>query len=141
MELKNLKNFNPSICVSGKMMRLQRVTASIFRKHLNSFDITNSQLSLLFVLTKKDGMTQKQLSDFMMIEKSSLHRNLVRHFEKGHLSRQDFPIIRITEKGKVLVNEIIPEWEKAMLEIRELLGKDGENALNIITSKLLNKNK
>ncbi len=121
-------------------MRINRITANIFRKHLRPFDITDSQLTLLFVLSKKDGMTQKQLSDFIVIEKSSLHRNLVRHFEKEYLTKQDFPIIRITQKGKTLVNEIIPEWENAMLEIRKLLDEEGETAINTLTSKLLIKN-
>lgn len=53
MEFENLKNFNPSECISGKVMRLNRITANVFRKYLMPFNITDSQLSILFVLTKK----------------------------------------------------------------------------------------
>jgi len=140
MKLNNFEQFNPSICISGKMNRLNRITAKIFRKYLSPFNITDSQLTLLFVLTKKEAITQKQLSDFIMIEKSTVHRNLIRLFDKGFLTKEEFPIISITNKGKEFVNSIIPEWEKAMFEIRNILGPDGEEALNIVSSKLQTKN-
>lgn len=138
MEFENLKCFNPSECISGKMMRVNRITANVFRKYLMPFDITDSQLSILFVLTKKGGLTQKQLSDIVQLEKSSLNRNLKRLFDENYLSRTDFPIIQITNLGKSFVNNIIPEWKKAMDEISELLGDDGKMALNLVHKKLIN---
>jgi len=138
VEFENIHSFNPITCISGKVSRLNRLTANVFRNYLNPFDITSSQLSILFILAKREGLTQKQLSDIAKLEKSSLNRNLKRLFEKNYLSKADFPIIKITYGGKVFVNKIIPEWGKAMKEIRNLLGKDGEAALNIVLKKLLN---
>lgn len=137
MKFENLINFNPSDCISGKVMRLNRVTANVFRKYLNPFNITDSQLSILFVLTKKGGLNQKQLSVITQLEKSSLHRNLKRLFQKKYLSKTKFPIIEITSKGKIFVNNIIPEWEKAMNEINELLEEDGKIALELVHTKLI----
>lgn len=137
MEFENLKYFNPSECISGKVMRLNRITANVFRKYLMPFHITDSQLNILFVLTKKGGLTQKQLSNIVQLEKSSLNRNLKRLFDKNYLSRTDFPTIQITHLGKSLVNNIIPEWQKAMVEISELLGEDGKTALNLVHNKLM----
>lgn len=137
MEFENLKYFNPSECISGKVMRLNRITAKVFRKYLMPFNITDSQLSILFVLAKKQGLTQKQLSNIMQLEKSSLNRNLKRLFDKNYLSRTDFPTIQITLLGKSFVNDIIPEWKKAMDEISELLGEDGKTALNLVHTQLI----
>jgi len=137
MELNNIESFNPKRCISGKMTRLHRVTANIFRKHLSPFGVTNSQLTLLFVLTKRSNLNQKQLSDITVLEKSSLNRNLKRLIESKLITKEDFPLIKITTKGKILVNEIIPEWKKAMNEIETLLESDGKNALDILTKKLL----
>lgn len=137
MEFKNIDSFNPKECISGKMMRLNRITANIFRKHLKPFGITDSQLTLLFVLTKRNNLNQKELSDITILEKSSLNRNLKRLIDSELVSKSSFPIIRITKKGKVLVNTIIPEWEKAMTEIQELLESDGISALNTLTNKLM----
>src|SRR5690606_4203556 len=102
MELSLLENFDPLTCISGKMSRLTRRTAGIFRKHLKPYGITSSQLSLLFILSKQTkGLTQTQISDIAILEKSSLNRNLQRLFEMKYLSRSEFPLITITSKGKV----------------------------------------
>ncbi len=138
MEFENLECFDPSECISGKVMRLNRITANVFRKYLIPFNITDSQLSILFVLAKKGGLTQKQLSNIVQLEKSSLNRNLKRLFDKNYLSRTDFPTIQITHVGKSFVNDIIPEWKKAMDEIGELLGEDGKTALNLVHKRLIN---
>ena len=138
MQFENIHAFNPSTCISGKVGRLNRLTATVFRKYLKPFYITSSQLSILFVLVKREGLTQKKLSDIVLLEKSSLNRNLNRLFAKNYLSKADFPIIKITYEGKVFVNKIIPEWENAMKEIREIIDEDGEAALNIVLAKLLN---
>lgn len=137
MEFENLERLNPSECISGKVMRLNRITANVFRKYLLPFHITDSQLSILFVLTKKGGLTQKQLSNIVQLEKSSLNRNLKRLFDKSYLSRIDFPTIQITHLGKSFVNNVIPEWKKAMDEISELLGEDGKTALNLVHTRLI----
>ncbi|MEB2786598.1 MarR family winged helix-turn-helix transcriptional regulator [Algoriphagus persicinus] len=138
MEFENLKSFDPSVCISGKIMRLNRITANVFRKYLMPYKITDSQLSILFVLIKKGGLTQKQLSNIVQLEKSSLNRNLKRLFDKNYLSRVDFPTIQITHLGKSFVNSIVPEWRKAMDEISELLGDDGKMALDLVHKRLIN---
>lgn len=137
MELTNLINFHPEECLSGKMMRINRVTANVFRKYLSPFGITDSQLTLLFILTKNAHLNQKQLSDITILEKSTLNRNLKRLIASELLTKKDFPLIKITTKGKILVNTIIPEWEKAMKEINVLLGSDGKQAVDILIQKLV----
>lgn len=140
MKYENIATFNPASCISAKVMRISRVTAGIFRKYLKPFHITDSQLSILFLLSKRGGLSQKQICEFTQHEKSSLNRNLSRLFERNYLSRAGFPIIEITEEGKSFVDTVIPEWEKAMAEIRQLLNEDGERAINLAHTKLVTKN-
>jgi len=118
-------------------MRMSRVTANIFRKYLSPFGVTNSQLTLLFILAKRDGLSQKQLSEIAVLEKSSLHRNLIRLVDAGLVAKEAFPLIKITDEGKSLVNEVIPEWRKAMDEIKSKLEGEGLLALDTLTDKLL----
>ena len=136
MEFKNIETFTPRECISGKIMRINRITANIFRKYLDPFKVTDSQLTLLFVLTKSGALTQKKLSEFVFLEKSSLNRNLKRLIEKEFLTREEFPLIKITYQGKIFVERIIPEWEKAMTEIRIIIGDDGEQSVSILLKKL-----
>jgi len=90
----------------------------------------------MFILAKKEHMTQKQLSEFAFLEKSSLNRNLTRLFERKLLSKEEFPLITITTDGKYFVENIIPVWEKAMTEINQKLGETGHTAVNSIHSQL-----
>lgn len=132
MKLETIDSFQPQNCISGKVMRLNRIIANLFRKHLKPFGVSNSQVSLLFVLTKKKDLNQKQLSDLTILEKSSLNRNLHRLSEAGLITKAAFPKINITEKGKQLVSKIIPEWTKAMTEAESILENEGQEALNTL---------
>ena len=131
-----LENFNPSTCISGKMMRCNRKVANTFRKHISQFDITNSQLSILFVLTKKIELNQKEISDILFLEKSTVNRNIKRLVQSNFILQQGKNKLSITEKGKNKVKEILPHWQKAMDEIREVLSDDGEENLNQLVQKL-----
>jgi DNA-binding MarR family transcriptional regulator len=135
-DYEKIDSFDPSVCLLGKIGRIHRVTSSIFRKYLSHFGVSNSQVSLLFILSKHSPLTQKQLAHIAKLEKSSLNRNLKRLIESGFVTRRDFPELNITEKGKNLVNAIIPEWEKAMLEIKSIIGKESEIAISSLHQKL-----
>jgi len=134
--MNNKSNFNHQDCISSKVMRLNRVIANIFRKYLKPFDITDSQLSILFVLNKKNNLNQKQLAELVVLEKSSLNRNLTRLEKADLISKKPFPHINISQKGVSLVEKITPEWEKAMMESERLLQKDGKTALELIMNKI-----
>lgn len=136
MKFKNIENTDPQTCISGKVNQIHRQTGNIFRKYLSPFNITSSQLSVLFVLSKHEGLNQKEITTILQIEKSSLNRNLKRLFERKYLSKKEFPIIKISYKGKVVLEKLIPEWEKAMQEIKILLGTEGEQALNVVHAKI-----
>jgi DNA-binding MarR family transcriptional regulator len=136
MKYENIESFNPMSCISNRTRRLSRVVANVFRKYLKPFDITDSQLTLLFILSKMPDLNQKQLSEMATLEKSSLNRNLKRLVERELVSKADFPKINITEKGLQLVNDIIPEWRKAMDEIEEIIGQNGVTALDLLMGKV-----
>ena len=140
MEFENLSSLNPSVCINGQIARIYRISNTIFRKHISPFGITNSQLSLLFICAKMNHLNQKKLAGIAQLEKSSLNRNLRRLCGQGLLTKDDFPLIRITTKGKLLLEDVIPEWEKAMQEIKLKLGDDGVAYLQFI-HQLLTSNK
>ena len=135
-EFVNIDSFDPRICLSGKISRIARLTANIFRRYMAPFGVTNSQVSLLFILSKHQGLTQKQLADIAHLEKSSLHRNLKILVRAHYVKKANFPIFEITEEGKKRVDAIIPEWEKAMAEIRKIIGAEGELSITEVHQKL-----
>lgn len=136
MEFDNLVGFDPRLCIGGKVRRVALITSSIFRKYYAPFGITDSQTSILFILTQFGSKTQKELTDITKLEKSTLNRNLARLITNGYLNKENFPKISITQEGKTLVNNIIPEWKKAMKEITKLLTVEGLESLNTVHHSL-----
>ena len=138
MDFPNIDSFDPRTCISGKIRRINLMTSAIFQKHYGDLGVTNSQTSILFVLSKTEGKSQKELCDILVLEKSSMNRNLKRLVEQEYITREDFPKMKITTKGKELVELIVPRWRKAMEEIREIIGEDGEQSVININTQLLN---
>ena len=134
----NVDNCDPRQCIASKMMKSHRIINGIFRKHLKGFDLGNGQLSMLFVITKSGGMTQAGLSEHMFMEKSTVSRNVARMLKKGFIVREVSGIIRITDDGLAMLDEVIPQWELAMTETRALLKQDGEAAVDVLLMSLMN---
>ena len=135
MDVVKHQDFDPSICTLNRVGRINRIIANIYRKHLSPFNITDSQLTTLFILAKKGDMTQKNICDLQRLEKSSLNRNLNRLVERNLLSKHNFPLVEITKEGIALVNEIIPAWQSAMKETQEFLNDDGLLAIDLLDKK------
>ena len=136
MKRKNQEDFDPSICVSNKVRQLNRVLANIYRKHFSPFNLTDSQVTILFLLTKQGSLTQKDMCQALLLEKSSLNRNLKRLFERELISKRDFPLIKLTDAGVQQVEHIIPAWEKAMAETKNLLDNDGMASVELLNNKI-----
>jgi DNA-binding MarR family transcriptional regulator len=135
---KNIANCNPTTCISSKIMKCNRIVANIFRKHLQEFSITDSQLSILFVVAKSEDITQKTIADYLALEKSTVNRNLDRLIQKQYISDSKQSAINLTEKGADFLEKVIPHWDMAMKEIRNILSEEGESALSFLTQKLIN---
>ena len=132
---KNIDNFDPRQCINGRVSRAQRIISNVFRKYIKPFGITSSQLSMLFVLTKRGVVSQRDLSNILYLEKSSVSRNKRRLVSQGWVQNEGLNLT-MTKKGFMFIDKVIPEWEKAMLEIKETLGEDGQNGLSTVLSNL-----
>ena len=132
----NIDQCDPRQCYSSQIMKTHRIITGIYRKHLKQFDLTNSQLSIMFILSKKGITTQTELSDMLYLEKSSVSRNMKRLFDKTYVSRANFPQLEITKQGLTILNDVVPFWKAAQSETNDILGEEGKNALGIILNQL-----
>jgi DNA-binding MarR family transcriptional regulator len=119
---KNVDNCDPRLCINGKISRAKRIVNGVFRKRLKPFGITSSQLSMLFILSKKGKTSQRELADMLYLEKSSVSRNKRRLVTQGWVENEGLNLI-IAKKGLSLLDQIIPAWDEAMDEIKLKLGK------------------
>ena len=135
-EYPNIQAVNPMTCISSKIRKCNRIVANVFRQYLNPMGITDSQLSVLFITTKGQMINQARLSQMLYLDKSTVNRNIERLVQNGYIAFNDQKYLFTTSKGKDFLEKIIPQWDKAMEEIREILDDEGELALNVLFKKL-----
>ncbi|NOQ73983.1 MAG: MarR family transcriptional regulator [Crocinitomix sp.] len=100
------------------------------------YNITNSQMSILFILAKRGEASQQELATILYLEKSTISRNMKRLFEGKLITKQNPKQLEITAAGKDFLEAIIPAWDKAMEESKNLLAEQGEAALTILLNQL-----
>ncbi len=135
----NLAACDPLSCAAARINACERVVNGIYRKYFAPFDISISQYTILMVTNKMGRPKQVDLSDMLIMEKSTVNRNLKRLLERKLIRVQAKKRISITTKGKEKLESMIPEWEKAQHECAKKLKKEGLDSLaqlfrNLVTS-------
>ncbi len=131
-----LDNCDPRQCISSRILKCNRIISGVFRKYLLTFNITNSQMSILFILAKKGGATQQELATQLYLEKSTISRNMKRLFDGTLIVKKSSKKIEITDAGKAFLEAVIPAWDKAMEESKALLTERGDEALTILLNQI-----
>lgn len=125
-------------CIGNRLRRLSRKVDSEFRLMLKDFDITESQLSILFALSKLGKTEQGKIGEVLYLERSTVSRNVKLLENRSILSRTDAyrPEIEMTREGKLLLQQILPIWESLMNTLCDTIGEDGLLGLKKLEQKL-----
>lgn len=119
---------NPSACVNAKLRRLHRLINSAYQAHINPFGLRGSMLSILFIIGKRPGVNQKYLAEALVLDASTMSRDLKRLMEKGwirHTSAGADARVRalyLSRAGQELLEEVSPVWEALHQKVSSLLG-------------------
>ena len=118
-------------CIGLRLRRLSRIVDGYYRKNLIDYEITENQLTILFLLSETKKVEQGRIGKVLKLERSTVSRNIKLLEKKGLIKRtpEYKPEIELTTKGRKLAIELIPLWEKTM---DELIAKLGDNGLQII---------
>lgn len=119
-----LSQTDPSTCLALQAKMLTRIVDGIYRKHLKEFQITSPQLNILFVMGKTQELPQAQIGKILVLERSTVTKDLKRLIEKGFLEKTSsgHPVVSITEAGNAFLEQIIPAWTAAGEEVEALMG-------------------
>jgi len=126
-------------CIGSRLRRLSRVVDNYYRQCLTDFDITENQMTMLFAMNVMGKAKQGYLGEALALERSTVSRN-VRLLESKQLVLRSInynPEIELTKKGKELVDQLIPLWERVMDDLNEKLGEEGMVCINHVEQKLL----
>ncbi len=131
--------YDLQLCIGSRLRRLSRIADGHFRSKLSEFNITENQMTILFVLNKMGKVEQGKIGQELVLERSTISRNIKLLEKQNYIKRtSDYrPEIELSKKGNELVQNLIPLWEETMDELILKLGKSGlthltelENSLN-----------
>jgi len=114
-------------CLCSPVRLLHRRITALYDEALRPHGVTSAQLNLLTAIEVLQGRaTAPILVDAMAIEKSTLSRDLAGLQALGWVERAAVPgqratALRLTPKGRRLLDALLPAWEDAQRRARELL--------------------
>lgn len=107
-------------CIGSRLRSLSRKVDNVYRKHLKKSGVTENQLSIMMALYKMGQTEQILVGKYLNLERSSLSRNLIRLVDNRLVVKEgavNRPLIVLSDKGKLLVERLMPAWESAMDEV------------------------
>lgn len=124
---------------------IYRVSQSMMNYKLRDLDIRSGQHDFFYVISKNEGISQKELSNLLYIGKSTTTKAVKNLMDSGYITREQDPDdkryyrLYLTEKGK----QVAPKIEATFLEMidiftKDLSGNEGEQTLNGL-KKILNR--
>jgi DNA-binding MarR family transcriptional regulator len=125
-------------CVGNKLRRISRIVDTQFRISFKDFNVTENQVTLLFVLYSHGKMDQGVLGKQLGLERSSISRNINVLVKDGYVEKsfEYRPEVFLTKKGINLVKQLIPLWEEVMDKLILEIGEEGVSMINHLEKKL-----
>lgn len=122
-------------CIASRLRLINRVVTNIYDDALRPFGLKISQGNILIVTAKMEVANPVKVCEYLQLDISTLSRNVELMRKNGWLEivpgedARSHPF-RLTKEGKRLIDKVIPAWEKAQAEAKELLGGDFVTLLN-----------
>jgi DNA-binding MarR family transcriptional regulator len=128
-------------CIAVRLRLLNRVVTNLYDDALRPLGLKVSQLNVLVVAAKLGLARPAQVCDILLLDASTLSRNVKPLQARGWLEvvpdedarAQPF---RLTAKGKRLIEKAVPAWEQAQRQATELLGDEGVALLDKAARKV-----
>lgn len=132
-------------CLCNHLRKADRVIRQIYDEALRPHGLKATQFTLLNAIGLREPINQKVLSEKMVIDRTTLTRNLASLERQGLVQFQPgsdrrVKEISLTPKGHQRLAEAYPHWKEAQTKTEELLGTDQVHKLlaelNDIISKV-----
>ena len=135
------KPSNPCLCAI--LRKATRVITNRYDEFLYPLGLKITQYSMLMNIIRNQGITTTELAKVMLMDQTTVTRNLQLLGKKGYIlfleegkdlrSKQ----LQLSEKGKEVIEQAKPLWEKAQQELIDKLGNQGFDAIIISLNLLL----
>lgn len=126
-------------CYLTRIRTLDRMMTRVYNEAFAETDMTSSQFALLTAILLMGETTGAKLSAVLQIEKSTLSRNLKLMEKNGWIKAQDegrSTLLCATPEGTTLYENLFPLWAETQEKVRQLLGANGTEYLDLSINAL-----
>ena len=120
-----------SECLLGHWRRVNRVLSGIYEAEMRDWRLKSSQPNLLVAVAKAGPVRRIDLGKRLHLDPSTLTRNLKVMLKQGWIEEkpdeedQRSARLKISPKGRKLLDNIAPAWKRAQARARQILGSEG----------------
>ena len=121
-------------CLCASVRKASRALTALYDSFLKSSGLRVTQYSLLINISRIEPTTSTELAERMLMDKTTLTRNLRLLVQNGLVSIMEgkdrrFKEISLTQKGVDSLAKARPLWEQAQVHVVSHLGKDRADQL------------
>jgi len=119
-------------CACFNVRKSARVLTKHYDEALHPLELKPTQFTILAVLSSVDAITVTDLAEFMVLDRTTLTRNL-RPLEKQGMIKTNAGedrrtrMISLSKKGLNKLEKAIPLWERAQEQVKEYMGDNRFN--------------
>ncbi len=130
-------SINPSGCFNARLRKLHRLLNSVYMAHLKPFGIRGSMLSILFIIGKKPGVNQKSVAEWLVLDPSTMSRDLKKLETRGFVRREAGEDLRnsvltLTKEGQQFLEEVSPVWQNIHQKVNTILGSHHGKQIDVL---------
>lgn len=129
-------------CLCALIRRAGRITTRNYDMILKPSGLKVTQLSMLAKIANNPATTVSELAEILFMDQTTVSRNL-RVLEKsgyiridGEMTDHRIKRIQISDLGISKMNEAMPLWDKAQLEMEQVLGRENIEVIMKSVKKL-----
>ncbi len=141
-ELSRYEVAHCSECTCFNLRKATRVVQNLFDEAFRTIGLKGTQFTVLSHIFSYGPLTLTKLANIMLLDRTTLARNLVPLEKKGFIEINPGSDLRtryidITEKGRRLLARALPLWEKTQERIKDGLGDEKWNSMLSNISELI----
>ena len=130
-------------CFHLKLRQADRLLTSYYDAFLRDYGLKITQFSILRCLQYHTGSSHKDLEKLLILNQTTLTRNLQSLLKAGYVISEPSPEdrrikrLRLSESGKVLYQDAVIRWKVAQDNVAVQLGEDLCSQLFDVSDSLL----
>ena len=134
---------NTDYCFNLAMRKSSRLITQFYEERLKSVGLKVGQFSILRAVAFKNETTNKELQNILVLDQTTLTRNLKPLFRDNYLQVSPDPhdgrlkTIRLTTDGKNLYAQALPIWQQAQQDIVTKLGENKAQQIHELAAQFV----